>query len=262
MRSTAEDPLAERSADPAGDSSTGTEKMAPWLLVFDLDGTLINSSTDLCNSVNAALHSVGRPELPPEDVTSFIGDGAATLVSRALAAAEGRGDGNQDDVFDRAFGFFLDFYREHKLDTTTVYPGVLESLEAMRGRHPELLMAVLTNKPVHPSREICEALGLSRFFFANYGGNSFPTKKPAPEGLLAILEQARNLATAQGADGLSLRNGDAVMIGDSEADVLAGRGAGTRTLGCSYGLTPELLLKASPDMLVDSPFAWPSALRL
>ena len=167
----------------------------PRLLVFDLDGTLIDSSRDLCNSVNAALAHVGKPELPNELISSYIGDGAAMLVRRALGDpgdldSQSPSD-EPEDLFHRAFAHFLEFYRDHKLDFTLLLSRASSNpLTAIRARHPHLPMAVLTNKPVIPSRAICEALGLAPFFFQNYGGNSFPTKKPDPAGLLALIAEA------------------------------------------------------------------------
>ena len=235
----------------------------PWLVVFDLDGTLIDSSEDLCASVNAMLVHLGRPTLDQGLITTFIGDGASALVRRALEATETTepdpGGPNTDAVFDRAFAFFLDFYREHKLDTTRVYPGVMESLHLVRARHPDLPMAVLTNKPVNPSREICEALGLAPFFFANYGGNSFATKKPDPEGLLKLMAQAGAHWASQGCDPRQLQPSGVVMIGDSPADVLTARACGARSIGCRYGLAPEALAAAEPDVSVGSAFEWPEA---
>jgi len=232
----------------------------PRLLVFDLDGTLIDSSRDLCNSVNAALVHVGKPELPNELISSYIGDGAAMLVRRAL------GDPNDldsqqpadsvDDLFHRAFAYFLDYYRVHKLDFTLPYPGVLESLTAIRDRHPHLPMAVLTNKPVIPSRAICAALGLAPFFFQNYGGNSFPTKKPDPEGLLTLITEANIIAS------VTITPADTVMIGDSDVDVLTARHCGARSLGCAFGLAPHALALAQPDLTVAHASEWPAVLGL
>ena len=235
----------------------------PSLLVFDLDGTLIDSSEDLCSSVNAALLEVGLPSLSRPEVSSFIGDGAASLMRRALAFRLGSVDPeNLDRYFERSYPFFLSYYRAHKLDCTRPYGGVLESLQAIRDVMPELPMAVLTNKPVRPSREICDALGLSRFFFVNYGGDSFPTKKPAPEGLQAILREAQSrLAPAEGG-GPVLYPNRAVMIGDSPADVEVGRTCGLRTVGCQYGLAPEALLASRPDILIEAPAELPEALGL
>ena len=237
----------------------------PWLLIFDLDGTLIDSSVDLCNSVNAALSFVGKPPLPQDAVARFVGDGAAMLVRRALQASEDHPSLSEDPslretIFETAFAHFLSHYREHKLDNTRLYPGVLESLEQIRGRNPDLPMAVLTNKPVNPSRQICAALGIAPYFFANYGGNSFATKKPDPEGLLALVSEARALSNDADPDHTPPEG--VIMVGDSGVDVQTARAAGARCLGCTYGLAPDTLLAAGPDWTVDSAADWPNALAL
>jgi phosphoglycolate phosphatase len=230
----------------------------PRLLVFDLDGTLIDSSLDLCNSVNAALAHVGKPVLPNALIATYIGDGAAMLVRRALGDP---GDLDSltpdgDQLFHRAFDFFLDFYRIHKLDNTRVYAGVLEALSAIRAAHPALPMAVLTNKPVNPSRDICAALDLAPFFFQNYGGNSFATKKPDPQGLLTLIAEASTLTAS------SITPEETVMIGDSDVDILTARRCGARSVGCTFGLAPHTLAAAQPDLSVDSPSDWPRILGL
>ncbi len=210
------------------------------LLVFDLDGTLIDSGADLCASVNAMLHHFGRPPLPQTVISTYIGDGAARLVSRSLGEP-------QDPAFlDSALAYFLDYYREHKLDRTYVYPGVFPSLDSLGSA--QRLMAVLTNKPIGPSLAICEALGLSPYFFRIYGGNSFTTKKPDPEGLLALVREAG--VTAE----------ETLMIGDSDVDILTARNAGVWSMGCSYGFSPHTLVSVSPDCLVESPADWPLSL--
>src|SRR5260370_4636278 len=135
---------------------------SPRLLVFDLDGTLIASRTDLCNSVNATLIHFDKPELPEAVIASYIGDGASLLVRRAFGDPEG--DIHDEEYVTEALTFFLDYYRIHKLDYTLLYPAVLASLAAIRVAHPEMLMAVLTNKPVKPSRDICDHSSLSPFF--------------------------------------------------------------------------------------------------
>ena len=235
--------------------------LQPRLLVFDLDGTLIDSSLDLCNSVNAALEHVAKPTLPNALIASYIGDGAAMLVRRAL--------GDPDDLdsldpakrsgitlFRRAFDFFLDYYRIHKLDNTRLYPGVLEALTTIRTAHPTLPLAVLTNKPVNPAREICTALGIAPFFFQSYGGNSFHTKKPDPEGLLTLITEAQTLT------GLPIAPSQTIMIGDSDVDILTARRAGALSVGCTFGLAPHTLAAAQPDVTVDHPSEWPTALGL
>jgi phosphoglycolate phosphatase len=221
----------------------------PGLLVFDLDGTLIDSRVDLCNSVNAMLEHLARPRLPEAVIASYIGDGASLLVRRALGDPEG--DAHDEEYVNQALSLFLDYYRVHKLDHTYVYPGVMESLEAIRGRFPALPMAILTNKPVLPSRAICEHFGLDRFFFQNYGGNSFHTKKPDPHGLLTLMSEASALA------GREIAAEETVMIGDSDVDILTARNCGARSIGCTYGLAPQSLAAANPDALVHSAKEWP-----
>jgi phosphoglycolate phosphatase len=214
------------------------------LLVFDLDGTLIDSGADLCASVNAMLRHYGRPSLSQPVISAYIGDGAARLVSRSL------GEPVDSGFLDAALTYFLDYYREHKLDQTYVYPGVFPSLDSLRSEPAGAPrpMAVLTNKPIGPSLAICEALGLSPYFFRTYGGNSFVTKKPDPEGLLALIREAG--VTPQ----------ETLMIGDSDVDILTARNAGAWSMGCSYGLSPHTLVSVPPDCLVDSPADWPLAL--
>src|ERR1700761_3585909 len=134
-------------------------------VIFDLDGTLIDSRLDLVHSVNAALRHIGRPELPDDVIASYVGDGAPALIQRALG-----GEAVDAALVQKGLQFFLSYYREHKLDHTTVYTGVKEALAALQGSpngdsngNPRK-MAVLTNKPVVPSRAIVEALGLGTFF--------------------------------------------------------------------------------------------------
>jgi phosphoglycolate phosphatase len=231
----------------------------PRLLVFDLDGTLIDSSIDLCNAVNAALDYVGKPALPNSLIASYIGDGAAMLVRRALGDPNDldsqRPDGG-DELFQRTYDCFIRWYREHKLDNTLCYVGVLEALAQIRERHPQLPMAVLTNKPVHPSRDICAALGLAPFFFQNYGGNSFATKKPDPTGLLTLIAEASVMVDA------TIAAAATVLIGDSDVDILTAKRCGARSVGCSYGLAPHSLAAAQPDAVVDGPAEWLGVLGL
>ena len=220
----------------------------PRLLVFDLDGTLIDSRIDLCNSVNATLAHFGKPELPEAVISSYIGDGASILVRRAIGDPEG--DIHDEEYVNEALTFFLNYYRIHKLDYTFLYPGVLESLEAIRAAYPETLMAVLTNKPVNPSRDICAHFGLSRFFFQNYGGNSFHTKKPDPHGLVSLIAEAAVIS------GHAITPSETIMIGDTDIDVLTARNCGARSVGCAFGLKPHSLVDAPPDHLADSPEDW------
>ncbi len=230
----------------------------PRLLVFDLDGTLIDSSLDLCNAINAMLTHLGKPSLPNATIGSYIGDGAAMLVRRALGDPGDLDASTHDEtVLREALRFFIVYYREHKLDNTRAYGGVLDALHSIHKDHPQLPMAVLTNKPVGPSRGICDALGLTPFFFQNYGGDSFLTKKPDPHGLITLLAEANERDASS-----QIVPGDVVMIGDSDVDVITARRAGTRSLGCTFGLSPHSLAAAEPDASVDHPCEWQNALGL
>ena len=222
------------------------------LLVFDLDGTLIDSRLDLIHSVNAMLRHIERPELDGDVIASYVGDGAPTLVRRAL------GDTDDEVLLREAMEYFLIYYRQHKLDHTTVYEGIPEVLarlansskgvesnavppDAVQPNGVQRQMAVLSNKPVVPSRQIVQALGLGDFFVCVYGGNSFTTKKPDPLGVRTIMQE-----TGVAAD-------ETLIIGDSAVDVLTGRNAGLWTCGVTYGFAPHSLEQAPPDVLVESP---------
>jgi phosphoglycolate phosphatase len=223
------------------------------LLVFDLDGTLIDSAQDLCNSVNATLAHFGLKHLEDTEIAGFIGDGALMLIRRALAREHG--SEVDEEFLQTAYVFFLDYYRAHKLDFTYAYDGVLEALKALKGLgnldkldNKPRTMAVLTNKPVRPARDICAALGLSPYFLHIYGGNSFSTKKPDPEGLLALMADCGAVPA------------ETVLIGDSQVDIQTARNAGAWAIGCTFGLAPETLEVIQPDVLVDSPNDWTAAL--
>jgi len=225
------------------------------LLVFDLDGTLIDSAQDLCNSVNATLKEFGYPHLPDPAIAGFVGNGAPMLMRRSLAmAGKVPLDGIHEEQFAKAYQFFLQYYREHKLDFTYAYEGVLDALKALHELHdapgmPSRIMAVLTNKPVRPARGICEGLGLDGYFLHVYGGDSFPAKKPDPLGLLSLMEET------------GAHPDETVMIGDSQVDVQTARNAGAWSLGCAFGFGPQNIMSTPPDVLVDSAAEWTEALR-
>jgi phosphoglycolate phosphatase len=214
------------------------------LLIFDLDGTLVDSREDLANAVNAMLDWLHQPELPCDLIASYIGDGAPMLVRRAL------GDPDDESQVQNALEYFSKWYGAHKLDTTYVYAGIIEALRAIREANGERKMAVLSNKPVNPSRGIVEALGLGPFFFETYGGNSFHTKKPDPLGAFRLCEEA------------GVRPDEAVMIGDSSNDILTARNAGMWSVGVTYGLAPQTLDLAPPDVLIDRPEELPAVLGI
>lgn len=158
------------------------------------------------------------------------------LVRRAL------GDPKDQSAVAQALEYFLTYYRAHKLDHTHLYPGVREMLTSVSNSNGvQRRMAVLSNKPVVPSRQIIEALGLTSLFAAVYGGNSFPTKKPDPLGVQNILRETKT------------GPGETLMVGDSSVDVITGRNAGLWTCGVTYGFAPHTLCEAPPDVAVDSP---------
>lgn len=208
------------------------------LVIFDLDGTLIDSRLDLVHSVNASLRHIGRPELPADLIASYVGDGAPILIKRALGS-----EAENEDLVRQGLQFFLSYYREHKLDHTTIYDGIKEALAAIQRASNGIprKMAVLTNKPVVPSRAIVEALGLAPFFLQTYGGNSFGTKKPDPEGSRQLLAEA------------GAQPEETAIVGDSHVDVETGRNTGLWTVGVTYGFAPHTLHDPHPDVLVDTP---------
>lgn len=224
------------------------------LLVFDLDGTLIDSAQDLCNSVNATLEFAGLRTLDDPMIASFVGNGVPVLVRKSLATASGTAPEQVDQqLLQRAIGFFLGYYREHKLDFTYAYAGVLDALKALgelhdaHGGEPRT-MAVLTNKPSRPARGICEGLGLADYFLHIYGGDSFATKKPDPMGLRALMDEA------------GARPEETVMIGDSQVDVQTARNAGAWCIGCDFGFGQRTLMETPPDILVETAADWTVAL--
>jgi phosphoglycolate phosphatase len=198
------------------------------LVIFDLDGTLIDSRLDLANAVNATRRHMGMPALANERVYTYVGNGAPVLVRRAL------GEGASDADVEQALEFFLDYYRHHDLDYTVLYAGVRETLDRLRSAGKR--MAVLTNKPVRMSRHIVEGLGIKNHFFQVYGGNSFETKKPHPMGAEALMQEA------------GVPREDTLMVGDSAVDVQTARNAGIRCAGLTYGFQPESLLEYPPDV--------------
>ena len=201
------------------------------LLIFDLDGTLIDSRLDLAQAVNATRRHMGMAPLENERVYSYVGNGAAVLIRRALGEQAGEAE------IEEALEYFLEFYREHDLDHTTLYPGVRESLERLAAAGKR--MAVLTNKPVRMSRNIVEGLGVAQHFFRVYGGNSFEFKKPHPIGIEVLMEQA------------GVGRDRTLMIGDSAVDVETARNARVACCGVAYGFQPETLDTTPPDWKVD-----------
>jgi phosphoglycolate phosphatase len=196
-------------------------------VVYDLDGTLVDSREDISDAVNAMLRALGLPARPPEIIWNFIGEGAERLVRRSLGP-------EHETRLPEALRTWRAEYQQRLLVKTRPYPRIVELLTI-----PPDLRGVLTNKPAAFAREILQGLGLSRSFRAIVGGDEAP-RKPAPEGLLAI---CRALGAAPA---------ETLLIGDSTVDVATGRAAGVPVCAVAWGLTPrDALASASPDHLVD-----------
>ena len=200
------------------------------VLIFDLDGTLVDSKKDLTESVNHIRYQFELPVLTEGEIARFIGNGAPMLIRRAL--------GNQatEANVQIALQMFLSYYRAHMLDSTRLYPGVRETLD----RLTDCKLAVLTNKPVHFTCAMLDGLGIYRHFASVYGGNSFDHKKPDPVGVYQILSDTKG------------QRERTWIIGDSAVDVRTGRNAGIRTCGVTYGYATETFKDVPPDFLIDN----------
>lgn len=200
-------------------------------LIFDLDGTLVDSKADLAAATNAMLASFGFQPLSLAQVTSYIGDGARVLVARALGPERGH-------FVSRGFTVFMDYYLAHLLDHTRPYDGIPRLLSATQAQGS--VMSVLTNKPEAPSRTILSGVGIAQYFVAVVGGDTLPVKKPAPEGVTHLLQQT----------GIPLEK--TLLIGDSRIDVETGKAAGVTTCGVTWGFDAAGVRETSPEFLVDS----------
>jgi phosphoglycolate phosphatase len=203
------------------------------LVIFDLDGTLIDSSRDLANSVNATRMHLHLPPLQDETVYSYVGNGAPALIRKAL------GPGYSDGEVQIALLYFLAYYRDHMLDNTVLYPGLREVLD--RFRDAGITMAVLTNKPVRFSQAIVDGLGLTGHFRRVYGGNSFEQKKPHPVGIETLISEC------------AVSRDRTIMVGDSSVDVQTARNARVVACGVTWGFQPETFADCPPDFLVHRP---------
>jgi phosphoglycolate phosphatase len=204
------------------------------LIVFDLDGTLIDSRRDLADAANALIVEYGGQPLPVEAIAGMVGEGAPLLVRRALKAA-----GREIDV-KAALQRFLELYDERLLVHTRLYDGTREALEALA---PRAALAILTNKPQHPTERILDGLGIAPFFRWVVGGDTPHGRKPDPGGLNHIISMA------------GVRPGDTVMVGDSAIDLRTARAAGVRVGLVRYGFGfPSAAAELTGDELIaDSP---------
>ena len=205
-------------------------------MLFDLDGTLIDSKTDLANSINLMLADVGRPPLDEATVGGFVGDGVRVLVRRCLTATHPDHQPPGDELHKRGIALMHEHYADEMLKTTKLYPHVAETLDYFKDKRK----AVVTSKEVRFTKILLEHFGIANCFDVIVGGDTVKARKPDPEPVLEAIRLLHGPA------------GEAVMIGDSENDINAGRGAGTRTCGVTFGFrTAEQLRLANPDVLID-----------
>ena len=204
----------------------------PSLIVFDLDGTLVDSLADIAAALNGALArlSPGTPGLAVDAVRPLVGSGARELVARALPRV------GLDAPIEEALAAFVECYRAGLLNETRPYPGVVAGLDRLRNR----TLAVLTNKPGDMSRAILSGLGLADRFVRIYGGGDVPGRKPDPAGLERLLVETRTPVAS------------ALLVGDSAVDVRTARNGGVAIAGVSYGFDPAGLVSDPPDFMVDS----------
>lgn len=199
------------------------------LIIFDLDGTLVDSRRDLANSVNYALKDLDLPPLEMEVVMSYVGDGLKKLINRSLSK-------NQLQKIDQVIAIFRSHYREHLLDFSTFYPNVENILCHFQAKK----MAVVSNKPYEFTRLILERLNADNFFEIILGGDSLPEMKPDPGPILHILSQ------------LGVSPDKAAIVGDGTTDIEAGKAANIWTCAVTYGLKKkEVLFKTNPDFMID-----------
>jgi phosphoglycolate phosphatase len=203
-------------------------------VAFDLDGTLADTRADLAAATNHVLRSFGLAEIPPRSVYALVGEGARRLVERALGPERAA-------WVDEGVGRFLDYYGAHLLDTTTLYPGVPDALDALAAKG--IVLSILSNKPEGLSRTVLHGLGVIGRFRAIVGGDSLPTRKPHPAGLESL---ARLTVTPLDA---------MLLVGDSPVDVATAANAGTDFCGVAWGLDPDALRAAQPACVVASPGA-------
>lgn len=200
------------------------------LLIFDLDGTLIDSRKDIAASVNMTFRDLGLPQKPPETIYGYVGNGVRQLIIEAVESEE-------SGLVDRALRIFESHYLSHLLDETVLYPGISELFSHFNSKKK----GIATNKPILYTTRIIEGLGIGHYFDVVLGGTPPRQLKPHPDMILNILQT------------LAVAPEDAVMIGDSYTDVHAARAAGVKSCAVGYGLVErEALLAASPDFFAET----------
>ena len=208
------------------------------LIIFDFDGTLIDSGPDLALAVNYMLKSLGFKTFSQDIIHGWIGNGAQTLVKRALVGKYDISEDIETKLFDKALKIFLDFYEKNVCVKTIVYPNVEKTLKSLKKFG--FVLAIVTNKPFAFIKPILTNLNLDSYFEYYLGGDSLSLKKPNPEPLLHICKK------------LSLHVEQSVMVGDSKNDIIAAQRANMQSIAVSYGYNyGEDIAIYKPDIVVD-----------
>lgn len=215
------------------------------LILYDLDGTLIDSRRDIADAVNFTLQELGFQKLPIDRVSAFVGTGVKNLMRQALLTVgagsrarsnEGPPRGVAPAVVEKSIKLFRRRYSEHLLDHTQLYPSVPKVLECLKNRK----QAVVTNKPEDFSKTILKGLGIQPYFSEVIGGDAGFPKKPSPEPVLEVMRRA------------GTGPGESILVGDSSLDIETGHNAGIKTLAVTYGFgTVEEIQKAKPDFILN-----------
>jgi len=200
------------------------------LIIFDFDGTLVDSKNDIIISVNEMLEKIGLPRRAPSQIQDFIGSGVKKLVQDALGK-----NGNQ--VFDRAVDMYKDIYRKHMFDTTVLYPGTVDVLKHFKNAKK----AIISNKSIEFIKMSLERFGIASYFAEVFGGDHDRQRKPSPQPIIKMLQDFK------------VKPQRAVIVGDSQLDIEAGVNAGVLTCGALYGIgKKEEIVALRPDFLINS----------
>ena len=209
------------------------------LIIFDFDGTVIDSSPDLALAINHMLKTLNRDSYNPDEIHYWVGNGAETLVKRALSGKQTIDDSLDPALCSQALEIFLDFYRQNLAVETVTYPQVHETLQILK--EEGYRMAIVTNKPFAFIQPILKGLELEKYFEFYLGGDSLEQKKPHPAPLIHVCEK------------FNVSIEDAVMVGDSKNDILAAKACGMQSIGLSYGYNyGEPLERENPDVVFDN----------
>ncbi len=210
-------------------------KFRPKAIIFDLDGTLVDSAPEIATALNSAMAEIGQPPFPLTEVQTFIGGGASVALKRALAA---RGTSIDDATFDAMMTSFYKVYAQVSEAGNGLYPGVKETLGELQRRGMPL--GVCTNKAEHITAIALRALGIAPFFASVVGARDDLPRKPAPDMLMAVLAK------------LGTRPADALVVGDSRSDVGAARAAGCPVIAVSYGYAHGPVADLRADLVIDT----------